>query len=97
MDKSKEAFQEVETKISAELLSRKFSSNIEIKETEENGPYRSIVHYEKDGKKKKIAFSKEAGVWRINYFAARPVSPSYFSLMTRWVSSSFQKFKNKLT
>ena len=93
MEKNNEALDEVERKISAELLSRKLSPHIKIKETEANGLYRSIVHYEKDGKKKKLAFSKEKGDWYINYFAGRPVKPGYFASVKHWVISLLPTFK----
>ena len=93
IEKSQDALHEVEKKISTELISRDLSPRIVIKETETNGSQRSIVHYGKDGKKKKLSFSKEDGYWRINYFAGRPVKPGYFDSIKNWVKSIMPTFK----
>ena len=93
---SKDALNEVEQKISAELLSKKMSHQINIKQIVPNGSERKIVYYEEDGKKKKLYFSKKDGPWRIDYFAGCPVSPvseSYFSLMKKWLISILPSFK----
>lgn len=84
---NKDALYEVEKKISLELLSRKLSPLIDIKQAEPMGLERITVHYTKDGKKKKLYFSKEFGDWRINYFAGRPVKAGYFDSIKNWVKS----------
>ena len=93
IEESKDALHEVEKKISEELLSRNLSPHIEITNTEENGLERMIVHYTKDGKNKKLYFSKEGSDWRINYFAGRHVPPGYFASVKNWMISIFPKFK----
>ena len=93
IEENKDALYEVEKKISAELLSRDLSPQIEIKQTEPVGLERITVHYEKDGKNKKLYFSKESGDWRINYFAGRPVKPGYFDSIKNWVKSIMPSFK----
>ncbi|MEA2049025.1 MAG: hypothetical protein U9O64_11350 [Campylobacterota bacterium] len=95
-EERKEALHEVEKKISKELLSRKLSPQIEIKEIEAIGLERRTVHYSKDGKNKKLYFSKEGGDWYINYFAGRPTPPqpkSYFSSVKSWIKSIIPSFK----
>ncbi len=98
-DKIKESeysLHEVEKKISAELLSRNLSHQIDIKQIEPNGSERKIVHYEEDGKQKKLYFSKEDGHWLIDYYAGCPVSPeskSYFSSLKKWFTSILPSFK----
>ena len=93
---NRDALNEVEQKISAELLSRNLSYQIDIKQIVPNGSERKIVYYEEDGKKKRLYFSKKDGSWLIDYFAGCPVPPvpeSYFSSMKKWLSSllSFAK------
>lgn len=90
---SKDALNEVEKKISLELLSRNLSPQIDIKQIEPNGFARTTVHYAKDGKNKRLYFSKEDGSWRINYFAGRLVSQSYFALIKNWIISILPTFK----
>lgn len=93
---SQDALQEVEKKISAELLSRNLSHNIDIKQIEPNGSERKIVYYEENGKKKKLYFSKKEGHWLIDFYAGCPVSPkpqSYFSSLKQWIMSILQSFK----
>lgn len=93
---SQDALQEVEKRISAELLSRNLSHQIDIKQIEPNGSERKIVYYEEDGKKKRLYFSKKDGHWLIDYYAGRPVSlvsQSYFSSMKKWVISILPSFK----
>jgi hypothetical protein len=92
-EESKDALHEVEKKISKELLSRNLSPQIEIKKTEENGLERMIVHYIKEGKNKKLYFSKEGSDWRINYFAGRYVPAGYFASLKNWMISILPKFK----
>ena len=96
IEESSDALHEVEQKISAELLSLNLSHQIDIKQVVPNGPERKTVHYEEDGKKKKLYFSKENGHWLINYFAGCPVSPepeSYFSSLKQWIMSILPSFK----
>ena len=93
IEENKDALYEVEKKISEELLSRNLSPQIDIKQIEPIGLERVIVHYEKDGKNKKLYFSKESGDWRFNYFSGRPVPPSYFSSIKNWIKSVIPSFK----
>lgn len=96
IEESADALHEVEQKISAELLSRNLSHKIDIKQVEPNGSERQTVHYEEDGKKRRLYFSKKDGRWLIDYYAGRPVSPvpqGYFSSMKKWVTSIFPSFK----
>ena len=93
IEENKDALHEVEKKISVELLSRNLSPQIEIKQIEPIGSERITVHYTKDGKNKKLYFSKESGDWRINYFAGRPVKPGYFDSIKNWVKSVILSFK----
>ena len=96
IEENKDALYEVEKKISVELLSRDLSPQIDIKQTEPIGLERITVHYTKDGKNKKLYFSKESGDWRINYFAGRPIPPipeSYFSSIKNWIKSIIPSFK----
>ncbi len=93
LKESKDVLYEVEKQISLEVLSRNLSPQIDIKQIEPNGLERTTVHYTKDGEKKRLYFSKEDGCWRINYFAGRPVSTSYFSLIKNWIRSILAIFK----
>ena len=90
---SRDALDEVEEKISAELLSRDLSHQIDIKQVESNGEKRKIVYYEENSKKKRLYFSKEKGYWLIDYYAGRPLPQSYFSSMKKWVISKLPSFK----
>ncbi len=93
---SSDALHEVEKKISAELLSRNLSHQIDIKQIEPNGPEKKIVYYEEDGKKKMLYFSKKEGHWLIDFYAGCPVSPkpqSYYSSVKRWLISILPSFK----
>lgn len=96
IEENNDALHEVEKKISAELLSRHLSPQIDIKEIEPNGTERKTIYYEKDGKNKRLYFSKENGHWLIDYYAGRPVASdpqSYFSSVKKWVISIFPSFK----
>lgn len=93
VEESKDALIEVEKKISVELLSRNLSPQIDIKQIEPIGLERITVHYTKDGKNKKLYFSKEGADWRINYFAGRHVPPGYFASIKNWMLSLVHKFK----
>ncbi len=96
IEESQDALHEVEQKISAELLSRNLSPQIDIKRVEPNGSERKTVYYERDGKKKRMHFSQKDGNWLINYFAGRPIPPvpdSYFSSIKQWIMSIFPSFK----
>lgn len=66
--------QEVETKLSKELLSRQKNPQIEITSTLENGEERQTVHFKEDGKDKVLYFSKEDDAWKIDYYAGRKVN-----------------------
>ena len=68
-----EALEEVENKLSFELISRKMSPVIEIKSTSLNGTKRQTIDYTEDEKMKKLYFSKEENGWKINYYAGRKV------------------------
>ena len=65
--------EEVENKLSYELLSRNISPKIEIKSISSNGTKRQTIDYTEDGKDKKLHFSKEKDGWKINYYAGRKV------------------------
>ena len=96
IQESKEALHEAEKRISAELLSRNLSYQIDIIQVEPNGSERQTVYYEEDGKKRRLYFSKKDGCWLIDYYAGRPVSPvpqGYFSSMKKWVTSILPSFK----
>ena len=93
---SRDALHEAEQKISAELLARNLSPQIVIKQIEPNGSKRKTVHYQEDGKKRRLYFSKKDGRWLIDYYAGRPVSPlpqSYFSSIKKWIISKLPSFK----
>lgn len=64
---------EVENKLSFDLISRKLSPAIEIKSISPNGEKRQTIEYTEDGKNKKLYFSKEEEGWKINYYAGRKV------------------------
>lgn len=68
-----EAMNEVENKLSYELLSRNVSPQIEIKYASANGIKRQTIDYIENGKDKKLYFSKEKSGWKINYYAGRKV------------------------
>ena len=96
IEENKDSLDEVEKKISEELLSRNLSPQIEIKQIEPNGSQRTTVHYEEDGKNKKLYFSKKDDQWRIDYFAGRTIPPlpeSYFSSVKNWIKSLIPSFK----
>ena len=67
------ALDEVENKLSIELISRKRSPKIEILSQQWNGTKRQTIEYTEDGKNKKLYFSKEEDGWKINYYAGRRV------------------------
>ena len=69
-----EILQEVETKLSKELISRQKNPHIEITSIDKNGPERQTVHFKEDGKEKVLYFSKEDEAWKINYYAGRKVN-----------------------
>lgn len=68
-----ESLAEVEKKLSSDLLSRNLSPEIEIVSVSKNGDKRETVEYTEDGKNKKLYFSKEEEVWKINYYAGRKI------------------------
>lgn len=68
-----DSLDEVENKLSVELISRKLSPKIEIKSKVWNGTKRQTIEYTEDGKNKKLYFSKEEDGWKINYYAGRKV------------------------
>jgi hypothetical protein len=69
-----DALNEVENKLSFELISRHLSPKIEIISINSNGSKRQTIEYTEDGKDKKLYFSKEEDGWKINYFAGRKVA-----------------------
>lgn len=69
-----EVLQEVETKLSKDLVSRKKNPHIEITSVDTNGPDRQTVHFKEDGKDKVLYLSKEDDSWKINYYAGRKVN-----------------------
>ena len=73
INENADALDEVENKLSLELISRKLSPQIEIKSIEWNGTQRQTIEYTEDGKIKKLYFSKEENGWKINYYAGRRV------------------------
>lgn len=74
IETDEDALAEVENKLSFELISRKMSPTIDIKNTSSNGTNRQTIHYTEDGKDKKLYFSKEENGWKINYYAGRKVA-----------------------
>ncbi|MGB5505748.1 MAG: hypothetical protein WBM70_03575 [Sulfurovum sp.] len=68
-----DALDEVENKLSVELISRNLSPKIEILSQKWNGTERQTIDYTEDGKSKKLYFSKEEDGWKINYHAGRKV------------------------
>ncbi len=74
IEENASSLQEVEKKLSSELLLRKRSPQINIQQVEPNGSKRKTVSYEEDGKTKKLYFSKENDHWLIDYYAGRPIS-----------------------
>ncbi|MDQ1338625.1 MAG: hypothetical protein QG567_1755 [Campylobacterota bacterium] len=74
LEKAKEdedALMKAEELLSEDLASREVSPDIRIVEVEMNGKERLTVHYTEDKKKKKLYFSKENDVWKIDYYAGR--------------------------
>ncbi len=65
--------EEVENKLSSDLISREVSPEIDIKSVSWNGEKRQTIDYTEDGKMKKLYFSKEKNGWKINYYAGRKV------------------------
>lgn len=74
IEEDESSLREVERKLSAELILRNRSPQINIQQVEPNGSKRQTVSYEEDGKAKKLYFSKETDRWQINYYAGRPVA-----------------------
>jgi hypothetical protein len=68
-----DALDEVENKLSIDLISRKRSPKIEILSQKWNGAKRQTIEYTEDKKSKKLYFSKEENGWKINYYAGRKV------------------------
>ena len=64
---------EVENKLSYDLIDRRNSPEIDIKNVSRNGENRQTIDYTEDGKMKKLYFSKEKDGWKINYYAGRKV------------------------
>ncbi len=93
IEESQDALHEVEQKISAELLSRNLSPQIDINRVEPNGSKRKTVYYERDAKKKRMHFSQKDGQWMIDYFAGRPIPESYISSIKKWIISILPSFK----
>ncbi len=93
IEESESSLQEVEKKLSAELLLRKRSPHINIQKVKANGAKRKTVSYEEDGKAKKLYFSKEDGHWLINYYAGCPTPQSHLSSIKEWITSILPSFK----
>ena len=91
MEKDKDTLNEIEKKLSTELLSFAFSAQIVIKEIQENGLKRKIVYFDENGKHKKLYFSKKNCQWVIDYFAGRAVTTSYLCGILHWLKSLFDK------
>ena len=73
MEENIESLTEVERLLSRDLASRNMSPHIIIEKVIDNGITRKIVEYTEDGKNKKLYFSKEENIWKINYFAGRKI------------------------
>ena len=73
IEEDTDALDEVENKLSVELISRKLSPKIEILSQKWNGTERQTIEYTEDGKSKKLYFSKEEDGWKINYHAGRKI------------------------
>jgi hypothetical protein len=69
-----DALTKVETKLCAELISRKLTPHIEMCSIKYNGAQRQTAEYTEDGKSKKLYFSKEEEGWKIDYYAGRTVA-----------------------
>lgn len=87
----KDTLNEVEKKLSKELLSLALSPQIVIQQIQENGLKRKIVYFDENGKHKKLYFSKKNCQWVIDYFAGRPVTTSYWTSALHWFKSLFIK------
>jgi hypothetical protein len=63
----------VESRLSADLATRKPSPQIKIISSSWNGHERQTVEYTEEDKMKKLYLSKEESGWKINYYAGRKV------------------------
>jgi len=63
----------VESRLSADLLTRKPSPQIKIVSSSWNGHERQMVNYTEENKMKELYLSKEESGWKINYYAGRKV------------------------
>ncbi len=63
----------VESRLSADLVTRKPSPQIKIVSSSWNGHERQMVDYTEEDKMKKLYLSKEESGWKINYYAGRKV------------------------
>lgn len=63
----------VESRLAADLASRKPSPQIKIVSSSWNGDNRQTVDYLEKDKMKKLYLSKEDSGWKINYYAGRKV------------------------
>ncbi len=73
IEDDEDALAEVENKLSYDLIDRRNSPEIDIKNVSGNGENRQTIDYTEDGKMKKLYFSKEKDGWKINYYAGRKV------------------------
>jgi len=73
ISQSEESLSLVEEQLSRELCSRHKSPHLLLIGFSENGSRRITLFYEEDGMPKELYFSRESGVWLIDYFAGRPV------------------------
>ncbi len=73
IEDDEDALAEVENKLSYDLIDRRNSPKIDIKNVSGNGENRQTIDYTEDGKMKKLYFSKEKDGWKINYYAGRKV------------------------
>ena len=64
----------IEEKIIDLVISKMKTPNLCILKEYPNGEGRKTVHYEEEGKTKKMYFSKHAGLWKIDYLAGRSIS-----------------------
>lgn len=87
------SLKKVEETLSGEIKSYQLSPVIDILRIEQNGSSRKTIYYTEDNNRKNLYFSKEGKSWKINYYAGRPVSQSYFSSIKNWMLSILPSFK----
>ncbi len=74
IENDEDALEEVENRLSYDLIDRRNAPKIDIKSVSMNGKNRQTIDYTEDGKVKKLYFSKENDGWKINYYAGRKVA-----------------------